>query len=162
MHRPTAQNARKLTRREALRRMGLGAACALVATSGVASLLAAEAGVTERTTRSGTTAIPCKGCGACEPCPYGVEIVHCFGVYNEAALSGTLPDPSKRGRGYRRLSRRFLSDYRNAIDRFGRADRCIGCRRCEERCPERLPVVAYLRQVEALTERLTHEEMQSP
>lgn len=149
MPRTTDQNPPKLTRREALRRLGLAAVCVGAAASGLS--LPAR--------RGGSSAIPCDGCGACEPCPYGVAIVHCFGLYNDAARRGALPDPSRRGPGYGRVARRFLADYRNAIGQFARADRCIGCRRCEAQCPRRLPIAAYLRQVEALTERLTVEEL---
>lgn len=163
MVRPTEQNPHKLTRRAALRRLGLGGACLVAAAWGwpVVRTAAADGSEPRSQSRGGTGQIPCTGCGACAPCPYGVEIVRCFGTYNEAVARGALPDPVRPGPGYGGKARRFLAGYRNAIGPFGRADRCIGCRKCEARCPERLPIVAYLRQVEALTERLAADEVRS-
>ena len=53
----------------------------------------------------GRTAIDCTRCGYCQPCPSGVDIPECFGLYNDAhvygdaaaAKSGTTSSPGSAG-----------------------------------------------------------------
>jgi len=86
----------------------------------------------------GRTAIDCTRCGYCQPCPSGVDIPECFGLYNDAHVYG---DAAAAKSGY------------HIFARFGGpASNCTECGQCEERCPQGLPVRKYLKAVRELLE----------
>jgi predicted aldo/keto reductase-like oxidoreductase len=77
--------------------------------------------------------VPCTGCRYCMPCPNDVEIARIFEMYNDAIM---YDDPI--------LSRMFYSG------RFGlkpeqRADQCIACETCLEKCPQKTPIPEWLK-----------------
>jgi predicted aldo/keto reductase-like oxidoreductase len=77
--------------------------------------------------------VPCTGCRYCMPCPNNVEIARIFEMYNDAIM---YDDPI--------LSRMFYSG------RFGlkpeqRADQCIACETCLEKCPQKTPIPEWLK-----------------
>lgn len=76
-------------------------------------------------------AVPCTSCGYCLPCPAGVAIPEIFSLYNMKKLTKHWVD----GLVYRRNHRENGSD----------ASRCIECGRCEERCPQDIPIIAQLK-----------------
>ena len=81
------------------------------------------------------TAVPCTGCGYCAPnCPVGMPIPQYFALYNDYAL-----DPKhdwKMQHAYDFLSKAHVS----AAD-------CIGCRRCEDSCPQKIQITQFLQKV---------------
>jgi predicted aldo/keto reductase-like oxidoreductase len=82
------------------------------------------------------TAVGCTRCGYCQPCPSGVDIPECFGLYNEAHVYG---DPAAARSRYHLFARYG-----------GAAANCTECGQCEERCPQGLPIRKYLKAVTEL------------
>jgi len=79
--------------------------------------------------------IPCTNCKYCQPCPNSVEIAEIFEHYNNAKIYDNLRGP------------RF--HYRNlAADQ--QADNCVECFECEDKCPQGIPIVEYLKEAHAL------------
>lgn len=70
------------------------------------------------------TKVPCTGCGYCMPCPYGVEIPLCFSCYNETAVKSKFRSQMK---------------YITYVGAHG-ASRCKQCGKCEEHCPQSIPI----------------------
>ena len=72
----------------------------------------------------------CRMCGACTPCPQGVAIpdVQRFHLYYE-------------NYGHYERGRRLYAE----LPAPQRADQCVGCGQCEERCPHGLPIREKLR-----------------
>ena len=85
-----------------------------------------------------STAVPCTACGYCvKDCPQHICIPQYFVLYND--YSRTPKDKWKITPAYRQLTLQH-----------GRAAECIGCRKCEQRCPQKLPVTTYLAQVSSV------------
>ncbi|MCD8105910.1 MAG: aldo/keto reductase [Lachnospiraceae bacterium] len=78
--------------------------------------------------------VPCTGCGYCMPCPKGVDIpmaFHCYNVkYTEGGRSGSWEYIQSTA------MRRETSS----------ASQCIGCGRCEQHCPQKIPVREKLKE----------------
>lgn len=75
----------------------------------------------------------CTGCGYCLPCPNRVEIPRIFELYNDAII---YDDPG--------VAKLFYNG------RFGlkpeqRADQCIACEECVEKCPQKIPIPEWLK-----------------
>jgi predicted aldo/keto reductase-like oxidoreductase len=106
--------------------------------AGVDSLQPEELGLiaAARKEFAGRAAIPCTGCGYCLPCPNGVDIPFNFELYNSAEMY----DDVKAAR-FRYL--RFM-------DESERASLCVGCRSCEEKCPQRIPISEWMPKAAAL------------
>ncbi len=77
--------------------------------------------------------IKCTGCGYCLPCPAGVSIPMVFNVYNDYFVMDAEPIRERA---------RFLYSLR--MNDGERADGCLHCRECEEKCPQGLPVSEYM------------------
>lgn len=73
--------------------------------------------------------IPCTGCGYCDICPQGIAIPKIFAAYNRVQVSGD--------------HRSELPAYRALGD--AKASNCVGCRTCEERCPQHIPIPDMLK-----------------
>ncbi|MDD5944207.1 MAG: aldo/keto reductase [Clostridia bacterium] len=83
--------------------------------------------------------IPCTGCSYCLPCPKSVGIPYNFVVYNNYKTGGSFEAEKKR--------------YNEWIPMFGqKASGCIGCRRCEEICPQHIKISERLKDVAAVFE----------
>ena len=79
-------------------------------------------------------AIPCTGCGYClEDCPMGIPIPKYFALYNERKRDGWQVDTESR--------------YAALTEAYPRANSCITCRTCESKCPQKLPIADFLKQV---------------
>ena len=70
--------------------------------------------------------VDCTGCRYCMPCPNGVNIPDCFSYLNNAAMYDDLK------------SARF--SYNIHIKEHYRASRCIRCGKCEQACPQHIPI----------------------
>ena len=84
--------------------------------------------------------VGCTGCGYCMPCPAGVDIPGAFAAYN------------------RRFSEGRLSAFREhmmctALRKTSTAaSNCIGCGKCEQHCPQGIPIRAELANVKKTLE----------
>ena len=77
--------------------------------------------------------IPCTHCGYCMPCPSGVDIPANFEEYNDAIIHDDLKYA------------RFV--YERFFTKKQRADACKQCGKCEEKCPQKIPIMKSLREV---------------
>jgi predicted aldo/keto reductase-like oxidoreductase len=77
--------------------------------------------------------IPCTKCGYCMPCPNGVDIPRNFELCNQAAVYGN-EDLAK-------------SLYNWHMPQEQRAEACIACRECEEKCPQQIPISEWMPRV---------------
>lgn len=74
--------------------------------------------------------ISCTHCEYCVPCPKGVEIPEIFAQYNKSAQDA---DAAKKA--YKKIK--------------GDAQKCVGCGKCEEKCPQQLPIREKLKEADA-------------
>jgi len=79
--------------------------------------------------------IGCTSCGYCLPCPQGVAIPEIFAIFNEY---------------YSSQDEAEIESYKERIQAESRASLCAGCGRCEELCPQRLPIAKLLEGAENL------------
>lgn len=84
--------------------------------------------------------IPCTGCRYCMPCENNVEIPGIFSIYNELKMYGDT----------RMVSFRYGNSM-YAIKKDRNASNCITCGKCEEKCPQHIPISDWLKKV--------HEEL---
>ena len=80
--------------------------------------------------------IGCTGCGYCMPCPQGVDIPGAFRSYNLTAMENRLAG---------------LREYMQSVSL--RRDppfpsQCVGCGKCEKRCPQHLPIIRELKKAD--------------
>lgn len=80
--------------------------------------------------------IPCTSCGYCRPCPSGVNIPRNLELYNDCVV---YDDPAIP----RAIYSRFLPEGE-------RAAACTGCRECEAKCPQGIPISEYMPEVNAV------------
>jgi predicted aldo/keto reductase-like oxidoreductase len=79
--------------------------------------------------------IPCTRCGYCIPCPNNVDIPNVFTQYNDAMM---YDDPR---------TSRFR--YGMIMAEENRADNCVECLECEEKCPQEIPITEWLKKCHA-------------
>lgn len=88
----------------------------------------------------GSSAVDCTACRYCTPgCPRQIAIPDIFSAMNLELGSG------RRGEA--------LAAYARTAPEGRRASDCIGCRRCEQACPQHLPVTKLLRQAAGMFEQ---------
>jgi predicted aldo/keto reductase-like oxidoreductase len=75
--------------------------------------------------------IPCTRCGYCLPCPEGVAIPENFQLYNNALMLGG----NAKGLNH--------NLYVQKPDKM-RAENCVVCRECEEKCPQSIPISEWM------------------
>ncbi|MBQ8912772.1 MAG: aldo/keto reductase [Lachnospiraceae bacterium] len=84
-------------------------------------------------------AIPCTGCSYCtDGCPIKIAIPKYFSLYNAEMKDN--PDGKK---GWTPQG----EYYDNLAKTFGKASACVGCKQCENICPQHLKVTDYLAMV---------------
>ena len=84
--------------------------------------------------------VPCTGCGYCMPCPAGVDIPSCFAAYNTRAVEGFLPGMMA------------YVTCTSMKEKPASASACIGCGRCEKKCPQGLLIRDFLDETKAVME----------
>ena len=77
----------------------------------------------------------CTGCGYCLPCPQGIRIPRLFSVRNHHKLFGLRDWAESR---YKRIPAEVLPE------------NCNECGECETKCPNKVPVIAQLKEVAEL------------
>jgi predicted aldo/keto reductase-like oxidoreductase len=82
--------------------------------------------------------VPCTDCRYCLPCPNGVNIPRVFEVYNEAKIYG---DEEAARMGYQ------------WIEEEQRADMCVECGECLEKCPQQIEIPDWLAKAHELLHR---------
>jgi len=79
-------------------------------------------------------AVPCTACGYCVPCPNGVAIPESFTLLNQARIHGG---------GVGQLNRNLYAQ----MPKEKRADACVACHKCEDRCPQHIAIADWLARV---------------
>jgi predicted aldo/keto reductase-like oxidoreductase len=74
--------------------------------------------------------IGCTACGYCQPCPEGVAIPEIFSFSNEHS----------KKRGDQDAQQEVVKRYAEAIPAENGAKRCARCGKCEDLCPQHLPI----------------------
>jgi predicted aldo/keto reductase-like oxidoreductase len=93
--------------------------------------------------------IGCTACQYCMPCPSGVAIPSCFGIYNNLHMFGNVNGAKFNYAAW--IGGIFL----NTDPAF--ASQCIQCGQCMEKCPQNLQIPDLL---EAVVEELEGPELQ--
>ncbi len=111
--------------------------------SGVGSMTQAELQLIARARDAygALNPIPCTGCGYCVPCPNGVAIPDNFQLYNNAVV-------------FKGSSRQLNRNLYNDMPAGKRAEACIQCGECEEKCPQKIAIGEWMPRVhEALARK---------
>jgi predicted aldo/keto reductase-like oxidoreductase len=74
--------------------------------------------------------IGCTACRYCVPCHKGVSIPEILALYNEHHMK----------RGDTDAQKKIMYQYYETIREENRADKCVSCGECEEKCPQQLPI----------------------
>jgi predicted aldo/keto reductase-like oxidoreductase len=82
------------------------------------------------------SSIPCTNCRYCLPCPNNVNIPGILGLYNDNFMYDDLP------------REQFL--YTLRIKEGERADQCIECHECEEKCPQEIAIAESIKKAHEL------------
>ncbi|MBQ7902144.1 MAG: aldo/keto reductase [Oscillospiraceae bacterium] len=83
----------------------------------------------------GATAVDCTACGYClKHCPKNIAIPEYFKLYNEY-----MRNPADDWK--------ITPVYDNFTLKSGKASDCISCRRCENNCPQKLPITQHLKSI---------------
>jgi predicted aldo/keto reductase-like oxidoreductase len=77
--------------------------------------------------------IPCTDCKYCLPCPSGVNIPRVFDIYNDAVIYGS--------------EEHARMVYNNFMSEDERANLCIECGECLEKCPQEIEIPDWLAKV---------------
>ena len=80
------------------------------------------------TALTGTERINCTGCGYCQPCPKGVAIPVCFAAYNTSYADNLFTGMKEY---------MMCTTLRKARSN---ASLCVKCGKCEQHCPQHLPI----------------------
>lgn len=101
--------------------------------------------------------IGCTQCQYCMPCPYGLDIPGIFAHYNKCINEGNYTD-NIHDEDYAKSRKAFLVGYDRSVPRLRQADHCVGCRKCEDHCPQRIPIVDNMRMIDDFVENLKRSE----
>ncbi|OGO32249.1 MAG: aldo/keto reductase [Chloroflexi bacterium RBG_16_56_11] len=108
--------------------------CEIAGRAGVGSLTAAEVKMFDEVGKAykSLSPIPCTSCRYCVPCPQKVEIPRVFQIYNDAVMY----DDMRAGK--------FMYNGPFGIPQDQRADQCVGCEECLEKCPQKISIPEWL------------------
>ncbi len=77
--------------------------------------------------------IPCTNCRYCQPCPNNVDIPRIFQLYNDAIMYDDIP------------AGQFQYNGPFGITPDQRADKCVECGECLEKCPQKIEIPEWLK-----------------
>jgi predicted aldo/keto reductase-like oxidoreductase len=99
--------------------------------SGVGNLKAEEQALVDRVRVKYKELCPvdCTHCDYCQPCPNQVNIPRIFELYNQASMYNVLPQSRRQ---YERMPMET------------RADMCLDCQECEEKCPQHIEISKWM------------------
>ena len=97
--------------------------------------------------------IGCTSCQYCMPCPYGLDIPSIFAHYNKCINEGNFTD-NINDDNYAEARRAFLIGYDRTVPKLRQADHCVGCHKCEEHCPQQIPIANKMRIIDEYVESL--------
>jgi len=80
--------------------------------------------------------IPCTGCQYCLPCPQNIPIPHIFSLFNQYILLGS-----------ERQKNAYMEIGSKENDVRKKADSCIECGQCEEKCPQKIKIREELKKI---------------
>jgi len=80
--------------------------------------------------------IPCTACRYCLPCPEGVNIPDNFEFHNDSVMYDDLES-----------SREEFFEFTDTSERAGQ---CVECGECEEKCPQGIEIINWLKKTKAL------------
>ncbi|HEY9593419.1 MAG TPA: aldo/keto reductase [Spirochaetia bacterium] len=92
----------------------------------------------------GLNAIPCTACGYCMPCPHGVDIPANLAAYNEGLAYGH-PDAARGQYAWWKTA----FEVAHIQDHDIRAAQCTACKTCEKKCPQKIPISAWMKVIHA-------------
>jgi predicted aldo/keto reductase-like oxidoreductase len=104
-----------------------------------ASLTQTEMNIIERVVKNyrELMKVGCTGCRYCMPCPSGVDIPACFEFYNDLHIYGDVL----------RAKIFYLGRLAGIFGEASNASLCENCGKCEDACPQKLPIRDYLQDV---------------
>ena len=82
--------------------------------------------------------VNCTACEYCMPCPAGVDIPTCFASFNNAYMFDNVT-AAKMGYGF--------------MGPTEKASNCVACGKCEEVCPQKIPIRSILKEVATIFEK---------
>ena len=97
--------------------------------------------------------IGCTACQYCMPCPYGLNIPGIFAHYNKCINEGNFTADIK-DENFAKARRIFLIGYDRSVPKLRQADHCVGCHKCEEHCPQQIPIAEKMRLIDNYVENL--------
>jgi len=80
--------------------------------------------------------INCTGCNYCMPCPKGIDIPGCFASYNTSYAQNFMTGFYK-----------YISSIAGLTKKQNSPRNCINCGKCEDHCPQKLPIRKLLKKV---------------
>ncbi|MGI6669682.1 MAG: aldo/keto reductase [Acetivibrionales bacterium] len=78
--------------------------------------------------------IPCTGCSYCMPCPNDVDIPKNFDIYNNGIIHEDI-------KGAKVI-------YNGIFSESKRASECVGCKVCEDKCPQGIEISTWMEKVD--------------
>ncbi|MDR2551899.1 MAG: aldo/keto reductase [Treponema sp.] len=87
--------------------------------------------------------VRCTGCGYCMPCPRHVNIPGCFAAYNTSFFMGWMAGMQQ-----------YMTSAAFAFENSFGPGNCIACGKCETCCPQKIPIIAGLRELRKRMEPL--------
>ena len=82
----------------------------------------------------------CTGCDYCKPCPQGIDIPYVFEIMNRHRVYG-LTEHAKAA--YYEMMMGW------SWKKSAAASKCVSCGACEEKCPQKLPIISQLQETHA-------------
>ena len=106
--------------------------------SGIDSLLEAELDTVTRVREEyeDLALIPCTRCGYCVPCPEGVDIPRILNINNDSIMY----DKHEYAK----------AEYSNLVPVKNRANLCVACGECEEKCPQGIPISEWMGKIDQI------------
>ena len=106
--------------------------------SGPGKLSAQELALYDRVreTYKSLSPVPCTKCRYCQPCPNGVDIPGIFDLYNEVSVYNA-PQLARM---------RYQSP--RGMKPENRADKCLDCGECVEKCPQNIDIPGWLKKAD--------------